>query len=40
MQIGETFPIFIGEDEVQIDGEDALGELGNVGANAINLKSA
>ena len=42
MQIGDTFPIAIGEGvEVQIDGEDAfLGELGEVGANAaINLKS-
>ena len=42
MQIGDTFPISIGEGvEVQIDGEDAfLGELGEVGANAaINLKS-
>jgi flagellar motor switch protein FliM len=42
MQIGDTFPITIGEGvEVQIDGEDAfLGELGEVGVNAaINLKS-
>jgi flagellar motor switch protein FliM len=42
MQIGDTFPITIGEGvEVQIDGEDAfLGELGEVGASAaINLKS-
>ena len=42
MQVGDTFPISIGEGvEVQIDGEDAfLGELGEVGANAaINLKS-
>ncbi|MGB1176480.1 MAG: flagellar motor switch protein FliM, partial [Candidatus Puniceispirillaceae bacterium] len=42
MQIGDTFPITIGEGvEVQIDGEDAfLGDLGEVGPNAaINLKS-
>ena len=42
MQVGDTFPITIGEGvEVQIDGEDAfLGELGEVGASAaINLKS-
>ena len=42
MQIGDTFPITIGDGvEVQIDGEDAfLGELGEVGANAaINLKA-
>ena len=42
MQIGDTFPITIGEGvEVQIDGQDAfLGELGEVGVNAaINLKS-
>ena len=42
MQIGDTFPIAIGEGvEVQIDGEDAFcGELGEVGASAaINLKS-
>ena len=41
MEIGDTFPIAIGEGvEVQIDGEDASGELGEVGANAaINLKS-
>ena len=42
MQIGDTFPITIGEGvEVQIDGQAAfLGELGAVGVNAaINLKS-
>jgi len=42
MQIGDTFPITIGDGvEVQIDGEDAfLGDLGEVGPNAaINLKS-
>ena len=42
MQIGDTFPITIGEGvEVQIDGQAAfLGELGEVGVNAaINLKS-
>ena len=42
MQIGDTFPITIGEGvEVQIDGQDAfLGELGEVSVNAaINLKS-
>ena len=42
MQVGDTFPIAIGEGvEVQIDGEDAfLGELGEIGNNAaINLTS-
>jgi len=42
MQVGDTFPITIGEGvEVQIDSEDAfIGDLGEVGGNAaVNLKS-
>ncbi|MEC7438996.1 MAG: flagellar motor switch protein FliM, partial [Pseudomonadota bacterium] len=42
MQVGDTFPITIGEGvEVRIDTEDAfIGDLGDVGGNAaVNLKS-
>ena len=42
MQVGDTFPISIGEGvEVKIDTEDAfLGDLGDVGGNAaVNLKA-
>ena len=42
MQVGDTFPISIGEGvEVQIDTEDAfVGDLGEVGGNAaVNIKS-
>ena len=42
MQIGDTFPMTIGEGvEIRIEDEDAfLGELGEVGSNAaVNLSS-